>query len=723
MRSTYLLFGAGAVLGAAVMYFTSGGDRSPTPPAAAFGLEPVSSAEASGAGPALRSVNFLTLATGSISIAERAALFRLVADADRAALESLAAQVAALPDIEGRRLALEALFTRYAELDAPAAAAFARTLDLPAPALRPLYVTWARRDARGALAALGDLPAREALVLGVALLDVLGNDALGIARVLGAAQHVDADNFRVEAAIAKAAQDPKAALEALLDLPAEKAATAFDRLAVLFVERDVQGAIAAVDAIADESRRNQLRGAVMRAWARLDPDSLVDYVVDLDPQSRSEALGFGGLQAFALVDPRRALRAADEIAGEAGNLIRSAALMSMAREDPLAALNYVDALPAGIERDRMLTAIAQSYGEIDPAGALAWAQTLDTPAVLQQVVFGIARVDAARAIDLVFMLPAANRENLLRLLIANNRLDPAQTAALADRVLAESPRGRAVQTLASMWAQRAPAEALPWLLAHSDSVASNAIPLAGSSLARADAAAAIAYLDRVPAELRAEWLSAVADGYAQNDARAAASWIAQYRGERGYHAGAAAVAARLARQDPAAAARLFASIDAAEAPDAPASARTIAASWARHDPIAAASWARELPASTAAGALSVVASQWAARDAPAARSWVTSLPPNEARDAALVQIVGATAGTAAADPYLLDAFSSPAAQQRGIGEAARIVATRDSDLARELVERYVTDPELRRSAERFIVDGSRSISAFGGSRPPRVSPP
>lgn len=47
----------------------------------------------------------------------------------------------ALPNLEGRRLALDALLTRYAELDAAAAQAFARSLDLPPSALKPLYTT------------------------------------------------------------------------------------------------------------------------------------------------------------------------------------------------------------------------------------------------------------------------------------------------------------------------------------------------------------------------------------------------------------------------------------------------------------------------------------------------------------------------------------------------------------------------------------------------------
>jgi len=270
MRRTLALLGAGAALGAAAMYFASGGDEGLGGPAA--------SALVTGGPPPIgervpRSIDFLTLAAGSVGITERAALFRLAAEADPRTIESLAEQAAALPNIEGRRVALEALFARYAELDAPAAAAFARTLGLPPAVLKPLYTTWARKDTRAALRALGELDARSALTLGVAMLDAIGNDDLGIARVLGAAPQLDGDRFRIEAALSKAAEDPAAALESLLALPPSKAGTALERLAVIWAERDVQGALAAAEEVADENLRNQLKGAVMRAWTYSDPEA------------------------------------------------------------------------------------------------------------------------------------------------------------------------------------------------------------------------------------------------------------------------------------------------------------------------------------------------------------------------------------------------------------------------------------------------------------------
>ena len=143
--------------------------------------------------------------------------------------------------------------------------------------------------------------------------------------------------------------------------------------------------------------------------------------------------------------------------------------------------------------------------------------------------------------------------------------------------------------------------------------------------------------------------------------------------------------------------------------------------WARQDTPAAASWARELADDAiAAGAVSVVASQWVTRDVAGARNWTMSLPAGAKRDAALVQIVGATAGTASGESTLLDAFSSPTAQQAGVNQAVRIVAQRDADAARRLADQYLTDPGARQAAERFIEQSSDGV--MFGQAPPRVPP-
>jgi hypothetical protein len=724
MRRTLALFGAGTALGVAVMYL-DGGDwaGSSLPPAAPPLRTPLDAPTLSERVP--ETIDLLTLATGSVGIAERAALFRLVAEADRSTLETLTAQVAALPPLEGRKLALEALLTRYAELDAPAAEAFARRLGLPAAVIVPVFATWARTDARGALQALAELQPATALTLGIAVLATIGNDDSGIARVLGAAPQIDADRFRIEAALAKARDDPAAGLEDLLALPPSQAGGAFERLAVIWLERDAYGALAGAEAVADDTLRNELKAALTRTWANLDPDALVDYFVDLDGEGREELLRLGALQAFALVDPQRALQAAENVPGDLGAMMKRAALLSVAQDDPLAALRIAETLPSAAEREPLISAIAASYGRTDPEAALAWAQSLNPPSghVIANVLAGLARVDPDRAIDLLFRTMDGMGQRgagPFMALVASGSLSAEHTGALAARLLATPNRSQELTMLTSAWAQREPHDAARWLLGSGSAAPRNALGVAALHLARRDPQAAIALLDAVAPERRATWLSAVAEGYAQNDARAAANWIAPHRGQAGYDAAVAAIATATARTDAAAAARLFDSIDPAEAPDAPQTAQRIASAWARQDSRAAAAWAGAIVADVArVPAVREVAAQWAARDAAGARGWALGLPPGDARDAALTQLLGA-ATTDAVDHVVLDAFSTESAQQRGVGDVVRMLAVRDAAAARRLADRYLTDPGERQAAEHFIERG-RDSPVFGPS-PPRLPP-
>ena len=722
MRRAALLFGAGLLLGALAMYLVADHDADVTAPLSTVGAADTASAAATSI-TAPRTLDFLGLVTGSVDTTERAELYRLAARADRATLESLLTQVAALPKLASRALALELLLTRYAELDAPAAAALARKLELEAAVVAPVFAAWARRDANAALRALGDLPESNARTIGVALLEVLGNDDIGILRVLGAAPQIDADRFRVGAAIAKASTDPEGALEDALLLPPSRSQAALAGIAAAWAKADPVGALAHVDYIDDLELRNAFKSNVLRTWSAIDADAMLGYLVDLSPEEQEEALRIGAVQtSVALLEPARALEAAELLPGEFGSMLRRTALMSMARDDPLAALRRVEALPPGSERDQLLSVIAQSYGRADPAGAIAWAQSL-SPELMTNVMLGVARTDPERAIEVLAALTGTpEQQRLTQALVMNSTMSSTQMAALADRLLAQPSRGAALQMLTGAWSQRAPEDALNWLLANPGRTATRGIAQAGMNLARTNPDAAIGYLDRVPNELRANWISAVAEGYAQKDARAAANWVTQHRGEPGYDAAVAAIAARTAAQDPVAAARLFDSVDIAQAPDAPGSARAIGATWARRDAPAAAAWARGLAdPDAAAGAVSAVASQWAARDAVAARNWAMGLPRDAARDAALVQVIGATAGTAAADAALIDGFSNVEAQQRGLNEAVRIIAARDVDVARQLADRYITDAGTRQAAERFIEQGASSSPFF--RPPPRVTPP
>jgi hypothetical protein len=399
--------------------------------------------------------------------------------------------------------------------------------------------------------------------------------------------------------------------------------------------------------------------------------------------------------------------------------------MSLARDDPLTAISLVEALPSG-EREMMLGIVASSYGRTDPEAALLWAQSLNPPSpnAVGNVLAGLARVDPDRAIDLAFeTLDVMNQRGPgpLLALVSNGTLDAEQTARLADRLLAAPSRSQALQMLAQAWAQRQPQDAARWMLAKGSGVPRSALGQAALHLARVDPAAAIAYVDRVPPDLRATWLSAMADGYAQNDARAAASWVAQHRGEPGYDAALGAIAARTATSDPAAAARLFDSINPTEAPDSSQTAARITQEWARRDHRAAAGWAATIADDNVrAAAVGTAAAQWAARDAPGARGWVLGMATSATRDAAVTQLLGATTASTI-DHVLVDAYSNAQARQRGVSDAVRMIALRDTAAARQLADQYLTEPGARQAAERFIEQG-RNGTMYIGPPPPRLPP-
>jgi hypothetical protein len=151
MRSAPLLLGTGLVLGVVAMYVIRDGDDAASNDTPVF--DDVAPQSVGVRGSTAPRIDFLELVTGPADVGRRAALYRLAAEADRATIESLAAQIAVLPKLPSRALALEALLTRYAELDATAATALARELGLEAEVISPMFVTWARRDASGALRA------------------------------------------------------------------------------------------------------------------------------------------------------------------------------------------------------------------------------------------------------------------------------------------------------------------------------------------------------------------------------------------------------------------------------------------------------------------------------------------------------------------------------------------------------------------------------------------
>jgi hypothetical protein len=258
----------------------------------------------------------------------------------------------------------------------------------------------------------------------------------------------------------------------------------------------------------------------------------------------------------------------------------------------------------------------------------------------------------------------------LRALIASGALASDDIAAFVSDWPRTGLAGHNLRLITGTWAARDPEAALEWLLANGDRASAASIAQAAEALGRTDPAAAAARVDQVPETLRARWIKAAAQGYADRNPEAALEWLTPYTGQDGYDAAVAAIAQRAARSDPQAAARIFARVETATAADS-------------------------------LGAVSAIAAGLSARDVRAARAWAASLPAGNLRDTALTPVLVASAANGAVERSLLAEFSNAVAEQRALGEAVIALARTDPAAARRLADEHALPPELVRYVDRL----------------------
>jgi hypothetical protein len=652
--------------------------------------------------------------------AERAALYREVADADGAALARLIAQAAASPPSSARSYKLGVLLERYAELDAERAVEFARKIGMSADALAALYAQWAAGDPAGALAALGNVASpAAAIAIGRALLPVLGDDDYALRQVLAALPQGAENGMRIEAIADRAASDPATAFDRALALDDFGASRiALDRVGAVWGRTDPRAALESAETIDDIELRTTFQSEVLRAWAQLDSQGLLEHVIALD-SGKQERLAVG-LMEVARFDPERTLAIADRFPSSLRGAIQRAAVEALARTDPEGALERIRTLPLGPEQQFARQTLARVYGKRDPDAALAWARASADREAMLGVLSGIAVTDPSRAFDVAATLPTMDRGNAYLRIVGGAASDrDADFPALAERLLAagdEPATANGMIQLVQMWQTRAPDRAAEWVVANGAHVPPGAFQVVGRYLAQNDPAGAERRLVQIPAEGRNAWLQGMAQGYAQSDAKAAVAWVDRLRNDPAYPAAASTIAQGLAGSDPQMGAALLDSVaerGGVSPQTITIASNNVAAAWARTNPLAAAEWARGFADKSQVQLLGAVVQTWAGSDAAAARAWTLQMPAGGARDAALRPLL--TSAGNGVDTSLLPFFSGDAARQQAVVNAASQLARRDPAEARALVDRYVTRPELRTQADRILEAAGR-----GG---PLVGPP
>ena len=546
--------------------------------------------------------------------------------------------------------------------------------------------------------ALRQLPAggRQAMQLGLELFEAFGRNADAIDRVAADFPSVARRRFRVEALARWAETDPRAAFQQALAIDDRQLRTnAVTRVAASWAEHDLRGAQAAAELLENDYIGSAFRSALVQRMGETDPAALVAYVND--SALLANAITQAVADDFKAMDPKEALRWAEQMHGRVGEAARLAAVQSWAQEDPAAAFDYAQSLRVGDERQQLMHVVATAYGRRAPESALAWLASLpQAPFDLRaSVISGIAQTDVERAIDLAFRDPpqgsnlGGSRVNRWRFGMLNSVISNAMAERdtsipeLASRVLALpdfNERSNALQTLTNLWLQKDPRAMLDWITTEGG-VPRESLSLVVGNVARSDPQLAAVYANRVPPALRELWIANVAQSYARLDPQAATEWLGQFRDEREYSTGIAAIAMQVVDYDPAMSARLLGSL-------------------------------RDSGENTK-NTVQAVAESWAARDEQSARVWIRGLPEGPVRDSALRGFVSRAYTDTVPEPSLLALFGSEETKQQAVMGLIYAIGRNDVDEARRLVGQHISIPAIRRQADSWLESQSRRQDRIG----------
>jgi hypothetical protein len=557
---------------------------------------------------------------------------------------------------------LRVLLDRLAELDKRRAVAIGRSLRLEPQLLAPLFTAWTADDPEAAIEALrpiGEAAAQRTLAL--AVLDALGNDAAGVARVARALPEAGRVSFEIDAIGRRAERDSNAALAAAAALKTYAARNlAIRRIAQAAAAGDPLAALDGSAGITDATLRTSFELGVLDAWARLEPLAALNF---LDASVATDAASFATLERLPTIQRRS---------------LERFALLALAETDPEGALARAEARPLGRERSALLQTLARTFARQYPEAAYAWVQSRppSSSEALSGVLRGIAEVDFDRALGISFTAldksgSAAHADasviaSVLPLIDAAERAE--HFAQLANRLLSLQgpPEASVLTTVIGRWSRADSAGALSWVIANAERLDTAVLLSVARETARTDGALVRSMLERLPVEHRTAWVTGAAGAMAETDPSAALRFLEPFQDQPLYRAAYTSAVRSLAQRDPNAAAQHALS--------------------------------QREPAVRSA-AVGAIAGIWARGDAEAAQRWTLMLPNGEIRDAAIDQLLLTAAASGKFATPLIAAYSNERARQHGVSTAIVQLGRIDVAQARALVDAHITEPVLRRQTE------------------------
>jgi len=594
--------------------------------------------------------------------AQTEALYTLAGRADAEQLQDLIRESMNIAHRYDRSAALDILFSRYAELDAPAALAFLEQLDLDIDDMiaQSLFSAWVKQDLPGAVAGCNQIAnVRVRKRAGYVILTTIARNDPGMLEAVAAqlSDRHDTAWIRSEMVGIHANYQPADALAQALQMNMNQGGhDAIRRVAVVWARNDPAAALGYASSIENDAQRQHFISAATGRWMEDDPDAALAALMAMPASRDKDRMLISGLGGYARSYPQEALQAVETLDGSIRTQAYQRVLLSWSQDDPDAALGALAArtLPDGV-LETVIGDVARSY----PEKALRFAQTLDENTrngLLPNILSQLTATDPHRAIELARSTQAADQQarNLQLVLQQISQSNPALAARYIDELPSVDGKRQLYRQVASAMATNDPTAALAWAATLSGQAYTEAVMGMGERLAHNDPDLAASMLGQIRGAARESWIHSVTNAYARTDPRRALSWASQFKNEPGYANAISSVVFQLSRTDPQAALRVAGELPAESREHA----TTMALSnWADQDPRAAARYAAGTDESLRVSAVSSVISRWSKQDPAAAERWALTLR-GESRDRALLVLAGAGSGDWSERARLLNAISS-----------------------------------------------------------------
>jgi len=550
----------------------------------------------------------------------------------------------------------------------------------------------------------------------------LGLTAEAIEQVASSLSRSRAQGLRQLAIERLAGEDVSAAIDYALSFDPRAARTAaVQRIAAVAARSDPEAALSLASLLPNGAERAAFVAQILEVWAANDPAAVFDFL---------EATGVSALTvsadtfaALALVEPERLWSILDRLPAGIRTQYEPAVIDALLVSDPGGLYAYLDTLPLDTDRDRLLRTVAGRHSQRDPKEGLSYILTLDwlPIGVTENMLAAIAADDLPYALDRAIetLVSGTDREQdssirsaRLPMLIAAAARSGASDIPAAVDIIANHPDQRVRRQLdfdneaglLGWWADVDPEGALNWTIRNSSKVSPGFLEHLGqlSAAASGNASDAQQVLNALPEDLRGFWMAGVAEGLAASSLDAAVEWLEPVRGAPVYTTVIDHVLRSAASTQPTTVAQLIDSL-----PDAPRSGLvlTVAKQWGSQEPVVAADWlstSRNIDDELRALAVRQIVLDWAGRDLRDAETWAQGLPNGPFRDSALGAILPEAAESRVLDSELLDAFSSATVRMQGLVDAMDALRRTDPDLGRSLIDRFISDPELRERAEQRL---------------------